>query len=519
MRRALLLLAGALLVIVPAGRAGTTPEKKLSAQELAAKIDEHIAARWKERKVVPAARADDAEWVRRATLDLSGRIPDILAARDFIDNPGADKRVKLIDKLLADERFASHWATVWRTWWLPDTGEFQNPYFWYTFEGWLRGQLKDGKSYDQMVRALLTDTRNNGPIAFYQVHQYRPENLASATSRLFLGVKLECAQCHNHPFARWKRQQFWELAAFFAGAMPRGFRNPDGSIAPARTPGQITIPGTKKTVKARFLDGKEPASKDAPREALLDWMVAKDNPYFARAAVNHVWEYLLGVGLVEPLAEEGPENPPSHPELLDLLARQFAANGYDLKYLIKAIALSRPYQLSSKHSHASQADVRLFGRMRVRGLSPEQMFDSLVLATGGKDDQAELTTPYLGFRAPGNNTPRAEFLRRFPNQDKRTEQQTSILQALYLMNGKLVADATSLEHNKNLAIIAEAKTVRTSRRVEQLFLITLSRKPTAAESARLVRYVDRGGPHRGPARALCDVFWALLNSSEFCSNH
>jgi hypothetical protein len=517
MRRACLLLLPAFLVGASASGAQTTTGK-LSAGEVAAKIDEHIAEKWKARKVTPAPRADDAEWARRVHLDLSGRIPDILAARDFIDNPDADKRAGLIDRLLAGDRYPLHWATVWRTWWLPDTGELQNPFLAYSFENWLRGQLRDNLSYDRMVRAVLTDNpaaTNSGPSAFYQAHQYRPENLAAAASRLFLGVKLECAQCHNHPFAKWKRQQFWELAAFFGQVrMPGRVLTKEAGTAV-----EIEVPGSGKTVKARYPDGTTPTWKGAPHHTLAEWIVAKDNPYFARAAVNRVWEYLLGVGLVEPVDEEGPDNPPSHPELLALLARQFALHDFDIKYLLKAITLSLAYQLSSKHSHASQADPRLFGRMRVRGLSPEQLFDSLVLATGGKDESLEQYNAWAGFRGVPNNTPRGEFLRRFPNQDKRTEQQTSILQALYLMNGKLVADATSLEHNRNLAIIAEAKTVRTSRRVEQLYLITLARKPSAAESARLVRYVDAGGPHKDPARALCDVFWALLNSSEFCSNH
>jgi hypothetical protein len=516
--RRLCLFSALLLLWAPTVRA-EGPARKLSAAELAGQIDQHLAARWKDRKVPPAPLASDAEWVRRVHLDLSGRIPDILAARDFIDNPGKDKRARLIDALLDSERYASHWATVWRTWWMPDTGELQNPYFSYAFEGWLRTQLKAGTAYDRMVRTVLTNsgaTIASGVGAFGQVHQNKPENLASASSRLFLGVKLECAQCHNHPFARWKRQQFWEFAAFFADASvrPREVQRPREVKI-----GEVQIPGTDRTVKARFLDGKTPEVKNDPRSLLADWITALDNPYFARAAANRVWEYLLGVGLVEPVDEESPENPPSHPRVLDLLARQFAAHDYDLKYLIRAIALTRAYQLSSKQSHSGQADGRLFARMKVRGLSPEQLFDSLVLATGGRDEDPALINPFAGFRGNGPSTPRAEFLQRFPNQDRRSEQQTSILQALYLMNGKLVADATSLEHNKNLAIIAEATTVRTVRRVEQLFLITLSRKPMAAESARLVRYVDRGGPGKNSARALCDVFWALLNSSEFSSNH
>jgi hypothetical protein len=339
-------------------------------------------------------------------------------------------------------------------------------------------------------------------------------------SRRLLGVRLECAQCHNHPFADWKRQQFWEFAAFFAGMNPQYILTRGGLAPPAPAPtGQIKIPGTDKVVKARFLGAKEDAKWTGdPRTALADWVVAKDNPFFARFAVNRLWEHLLGVGFTDPVEDEGTCNAASHPALLGLLAQQFTLHEYDLKYLIKAILLTRAYQLTSRQTDPSQADAALFARRKVRGLSPEQLYDSLALATGQPDDEPP-PAAMVARGAYGVNPTRADFLRRFPTPDRRAEQQTSILQALYLMHGKIVADATSLEHNRNLAVIAEGTSVRTPRRVEQLFLITLSRKPTAAESARLVKYVEAGGPTKQPAQALCDVFWALLNSSEFCANH
>jgi hypothetical protein len=487
------LLLAAALSWTPEAPAAPAAEK-LSAAELAARIDGHVAAGWKTRKVSPTAPVGDAGWVRRAHLDLWGRIPDLPAVRDFLDDPAADKRARLIDTLLKGERYAVHWAAVWRASWLPEAREDRGALA-PAFEAWLRLQLRDNRPYDRMARSLLAadPTADPGASSFYSAHQHKPENLASAASRLFLGVKVECAQCHDHKFAEWTRKQFWETAAFFGPA------------------GEVAFPGTGKAVAARFLDGSAPKRGIPPREALADWIVSRDNPYFARAAVNRVWEHLLGVGLVEPVGEEGEVagNPASHPELLDLLATQFAAHDFDLKYLIEAVMLSRPYHLSSRQTRASQADRRSFGRMRVRGLSPEQLFDSLVLAGGGKGEAARYDA----------RSPRAGFLLRFPSQYKRSEQQTSILQALHLMNGRLVADAASLERDTNLAAVAGGKTARTPRKVEQLFLIALSRKPTAAESTRLVAYVDGGGPHGDPAHALRDVFWALLNSSEFSSNH
>jgi len=350
--------------------AGDATTPKLTPAELAARIDEHVAAKIKSASAVAAPPADDAELVRRLHLDLAGRIPEITAARDFIESPGKDKRLKLIDSLLDDPRYSVHWANVWRQWLLGESADFQGAFLAGPFEGWLREQLKGNARYDRMVRDMVVGRGGgpgyinfSGPGAFLQASQFKPESIAANVSRLFLGVKLECAQCHDHPAAKWKRKQFWEMAAFFTE-----LGDPFGVAATGRAPvrpkaGEIKGPGTDKVVKARFVDG-EPAEKTAGyRAALVDWMTAKDNPYFAKAAVNRVWEHLLGVGLVEPVDEESADNPPSHPELLSLLARQFTENGHDLKYLVKAIVLSEAYGRTSRRTHKSQADGRLFARM------------------------------------------------------------------------------------------------------------------------------------------------------------
>jgi hypothetical protein len=536
MRRSLAgaFLLGAVLSSTPPPAQADVP-KPAEPRAVAAKIDQLIEAGWKAKKAVPAPLSDDAEFVRRAYLDLTGRVPDILQARDFLDKRDKDKRAKLIDDLLDNPpghgggsrphngRYPVHFANIWTNLLLP---EAESPLVAPYRPGmgmWLRTEFKNNTSYDKMVRTILESYANGGrggatPFGFYQANSFLPENLAAATSRLFLGVKIECAQCHNHPMARWTRKQFWEQAAFFATANPRLRGRP--GVGPAVGAREIKIPNTNKTAKARFLDGKEPAFSDAidSRVTLAEWITKPENPYFARAAANRMWELLLGTGLVDPVDEASPDNLPSHPEVLNELASQFVAHKFDLKFLIRTIMLTRAYQATSRMTHPSQADARLFARMKVRGLTPEQLYDSLALVTGNEDEE-EVLNPF-GFRPPNaRSQARAEFLRRFPNQDKRTEQQTSILQALHLMNGKLVTDATSLEHNQNLKIIAENRTGSTSRRVEQIYLITLNRKPRPAERARLVAYVDKGGPSGDSAKALCDVFWALLNSSEFCVNH
>ena len=480
---------------------------------LAGRIDQHIAARWPASRVVPAPPASDAEFIRRVYLDLTGRIPSIIEVRDFLDDDRADKRRLWVDRLLESDYYADHFANVWRAALLSRANGERFGGFVPAFEAWLQQQLKENAPYDQVVRDIITGSPsgpNNAAFsAFYQDNEQKPENLAASTSRLFLGVKLECAQCHAHPFARWTRSQFWELAAFFADLGPQG----GGSGRH-----EIQIPGTDKVVKARFLDGAEPVwlPGRTPRATLAEWVTAADNPYFARNAVNRLWAYFFGRGLVDPVDEPGDENPPSHPELLDELAREFAGHRFDIKFLIRTIVASQAYQRTSTATHPSQHDPRLFARMALRGLTPEQLFDSLAEATEYRGPDA---SPPVGRIRFNDGSPRAQFLRKFPDQDVRTERSTSILQALFLMNGQFMSDATSIERSRVLATVAETASIDTARRIETLYLVALTRKPRPEELSRLVAYVERGGAAGDRRKALADVFWALLNSAEFSLNH
>jgi hypothetical protein len=493
-----------LLLSTASARAADRPAS--DADALAATIDQRLAERWAAAHVEPAPPADDAEFLRRVSLSLVGKIPSVAAARDFLSDTRPDKRRRLVERLLNSPEYVSHLTNVWRAILLPDQAT-EDPGLRASFEGWLRARLQANVGYDHMVREILTAGSAQGrgqviqfagqqiqasPLAFYVVNENKPENLAGSTARLFLGVRLECAQCHKHPFAKWSQEQFWEYAAFF-GATPR---NPK--------PPTISIPKKGTVVQARFPDGTQPRWDGVrdPRAAVADWMVAPNNPYFARATVNRLWAHFFGVGLVEPvddLTQETAKN-----ALLDELAVSFREHQYDLKFLIRAIVSSRAYGLSSRRTHPGQDEPQLFARMPIRGLGPEQVFDSLVEAT--RDEEA--------------TGARAQFLKRFTNPtDRPTEVQTSMLQALALMNGQVIADATSLERSATLQAVAEAPFLDTAGRIEALYLAALTRKPRPGESARLVKYVESGGPSGDSKQALADVFWALLNSSEFLFNH
>jgi hypothetical protein len=476
---------------------------------LAGRIDEHVAARWRERQVKPAEPADDAAYLRRVCLDLVGQVPTVTEVRDFLDDPAADKRLRLVERLLQTDAHAGHFANDWRGTLLPANavafGGAGGP-----LDAWLQRQLHDNAGYDTIARAVLTAGPTDPALGgFFQANQNKPEDLAGAASRIFLGVRIECAQCHDHPFARWKKQQFWEFAAFFSGLPRQG-------QPPGERRGELTIPGTRKVVQARLLVGDTPPFKGDPREALADWVVTADNPFFARAAVNRLWAHFFGVGLADPVDSLGEENPPSHPELLDELARAFAAHKFDARFLIRAITASKTYGLSSAVSAAGQDDPRLFARASVRGLTGEQLYDSLAVVTGKGMPLDRAGGPAVPSAGPGG---RAEFVALFTDRERPIDSQTSILQALHLMNGKTTAAAASLQENRLLRTLAAAARRTSAQRVEELFLLTLARKPRLEESERFAKYVESGGARGDRARALADVFWVLINSSEFGLNH
>jgi len=379
-----------------------------------------------------------------------------------------------------------------------------------------------------MVRELLTyplrDQADNrfyaniyngmgkpSPMTYYMAKEGKAEELASSVARLFLGVRIECAQCHDHPFGKWKREEFWGQAAFFAGInRPRGQFNfaPLSEVNDRR---EMSIPNTERVAQAWFLDGKEPRwkFKVGARETLADWMTAPDNPYFAKALVNRVWAQLFGIGIVDPVDDMHDLHTPSHPELLDELAKEFIAHKFDLKFLLKAITASRTYQLSSQGT----TEVRLFTRMPLKGLTSEQLYDSLLIVTGTRDFSPR-RQPFFG-----GNTPRQEFMDKFGAQDRPTEYQTSIPQALTMMNNSLITSATHPDRGEVLGAVVNATFMSPKAKVETLFLAALSRKPTPPELDRCLKYVEKGGAGGNEKKALSDVFWALLNSTEFLFNH
>jgi hypothetical protein len=483
------------LVLLSVGLAPASPVE--SPTELAAWIDARLEASWRARGVTPRPAASDDVYLRRAYLELTGAIPSVAEARDFLDSTSAGKRERLIHGLLDDKRFAEHQARLWaRT--LAPAGNTRGP-----FEMWLRGEIRKNTPFDQVAKAVLTakgTSTTSSPAAFYFAVGNSPERVAEAVARGFMGVRLGCAQCHNHPFTSWKREDFWGLAAFFAGT-----GNNPGQVNDGFTT-TITATNSTKEYKAKFLEGQPPQFPEgrSPRAVLADWVANPKNRFFAANVVNRVWQDLCGTGLVSTVDDLDTLEAAEREQILDELAAKFAANGFDLRWLIGGICLSKAYQMASRASPEPGTAQR-----PVRTLSPDQVFAALDQALALKKGRA--LSPR--FTPEGQNLMARLEEARGSNP---TDFKGGIPQALLLMNGPIVARATTLDDSLTLRAVVEAPFLNETEKLDTLFLAAYSRLPRADERERLLKVVRAKPDDREAQRqAYANIFWALLNSPEF----
>jgi Protein of unknown function (DUF1549)/Protein of unknown function (DUF1553) len=508
--------------------------KLLSPAETAARIDQLFEASWKANEVIPAPRADDYEFLRRVYLDLAGRIPAVSETRQFLEDSDPDKRRKRVEQLLDSPAYVRNITTALRNALIPQAdSQLQFRGLIPGFEAWLWKHVSEESPWDQVVREIITTPVGSqspvegvivsptSPDAFFAVRELKPENLATGTARAFLGVRLDCAQCHDHPFDKWKQQQFWNLAAFYSG-FQRAPGDEDSPVAMAARiemtdSHEILIPSTGEVVPAVFLTGLEPkwTTQQTPRTVLAEWITDRQNPWFARMAANRMWAQFFGLGIVHPIDDFSDNNPPTHPEVLDLLASQFVAHDYDLKFLVRTLTATNVYHATSRQTDASQGDSSQFARAALRGLTPEQFFDSLAEAVGFYQPYRS-DNPFV----VNADTPRGQFLTLFRDEaDSPLQKETTILQALAMMNSDFVGTATSLENSQTLRAVTEFPLMTDEERLETLFLAVLSRPPTPSERAEFGEYIAASRDTVGEPTAMADVFWALLNSSEFLLNH
>ena len=502
--------------------------------QVAEAIDQHVERALTEAKLKPAPPAEDAEFLRRVYLDLTGRGPTAAQAATFLDNPAKDKRATLIDALLAAPEFGEHFGRTWRDWIAPpelpsDANTGKQPHKQSRdFAAWLAKRFNAGDSWDKIVREIITvegDVLSKPHLTYYVLTgeggQATPDGASRTLASLFLGVQLQCAQCHDDPFRAWAQKDYWALAAFFGRTKADIRKISDEPLKPTEKDlALISIPRTSfrnsgKEVRAAYLLGSEVQLKKggALRPALADWVTAQDNPYFARAFANRAWFYFFARGIVQPVDDLRELNPPSHPGLLALLANEFSASRFDVKHLLRSICRSRAYQRTSRpptglDESALASLTGSFGRMPLRTMTADALYDSLKLAYGN---------PKLDLRTSGDgNTngesatvvePGLEFQRRFcTNEEDATDFTYGIPQMLAMLNHpNLLTGSKALE--------SFLKTNPPSEKtVEWLYLSTLARRPTADEATDALAYVKKSGE---PAAAYASVLWMLVNRSEY----
>jgi hypothetical protein len=583
------------------------PERETSAKLSVTEIDSMLRKEWHKNKIVPAPPVDDAGYLRRIYLDITGTIPPAETVKAFLADRSADKRAKAVETLLNSPGYVNHWTNYWDN--VLMGKQTRSPLVdRVAFRQWLGQQFTDNARWNRMVHNLLTASGQNSPGGNYGralgmamsdrrpgamemteetgsgtgsqkingavnwtlKYMQTPADLTGAASRIFLGVQIQCAQCHDHKTEKWKQEDFRRLAACFSQARPvpidtgqvQGIRRVELRDMPGfGRGGRRPLRGNNEYVGSTpaALDGTDFSSSLNRRQALADWMTAPENPWFAEAIVNRMWGHFLGRGFVDPVDDFRESNPPVMPELMKRLADDFVARDYDLKHLIRTICATRAYQLSSAPLKKGEKDNLYWARYRLKPMQPEALLDSLITATnlqpiiervgGGRVEQVKFTIQR-----------QFSFLFDVDEEFEQKEFEGTIPQAFLFLNSNLVNSGSSAIPGTALAEVM-AMEGDDAKKVESLYLRALSRKPTPAELKRWVAFVNAprdvavnettpppagrerirrvpnpgrrdGGfdPLAGAGRfgienqnpkqqAFEDLFWALLNSSEFHFNH
>ncbi|MEX0704281.1 MAG: DUF1549 and DUF1553 domain-containing protein [Planctomycetales bacterium] len=510
----------------------TVPPGGSSAETVVAFIDGQLQSAWDAAEIAPSPIADDAEWVRRAHLDLVGHIPPVEEVERFLADSGSDKRARLVERLLDHPDYVRHWSTVWTNLLVGRTQARDVDRD--GLERFLRQGFARNRPWSELVAEMVSaegSPEENGAAGFLLAHLNNEAVPATAvTARVFLGAQVQCTQCHDHPFNDWQQGRFWDLNSFFqqtaAVDVPGGKSR---KLVTRPVDGPLYYENRQGLMRVAFprFEGErvDPGPETDRRAALARLMLEGDKPQLAEAYVNRLWAQFFGHGFTTPVDDMGPHNPPTHPELLDRLAREFVASGYDTKQLVRWICGSRAYQATSRPGPANAADdperggPPLFSRMYVRPLTPEQVYDSLTVATqprvaGGPDwREAHRRRAWL-----------EQFVHAYGTEenDEAASFAGTVPQALMLMNGELTASAVTAERGTFLhEVLAEPSSE--AEKIRKLCLAALSRHPTPQELTairRLLRPDPRAADRRVAAtKGYEDLFWALLNSSEFAHVH
>lgn len=503
-------------IVTRAGAGEFSGEQIAEIEKAAAEIDRLLSESWQRDEITPVDPSGDAEFCRRVWLDLSGVAPPVSQLRRFLEDSSTDKRERLVDSLLRSPRFASHMASRWIDTLLPADVQTQAQSADNIAElhRWLQKQFLENTPYDHFVGRFLTagGQGNSGPAIFYTSYSLQPERLAAATSRIFMGIQLQCAQCHDHPFGKWSQESFWEYAAFFGQLQQRDGAMAGQTIIEDRSGGEVMFPETERVMLPRYPGASGYPEEDPSenrRRQLTIWMASRDNPYFARAAANRAWSHMLGRGLVEPVDDMDSDNPSSHPELLKHLSGFLIEQRFDLRALYAAIGRSRAYGLTSRVAPDEHRPPGSFAAMQVKTLSPEQFYDSL------QQNVFRQSAVIPSDRNSPSRGQKQQFLTRMRVAEASVRDYPhGVVQALGLMNGPEVTLATQ-QNSSALLHTFDAPFFDDRQRVETLFLATLSRMPSESESKRFLDYLGNHDDATAKSNTMGDLLWILINTAEY----
>ena len=508
---------GSQVIVIPKGLQYTwpaVPENNF--------IDTLVNAKLKKLRLLPSPLCSDQTFVRRAHLDITGTLPSPDEVERFLADASPQKRERVVDQLLARKEFVEMWVMKWaellqiRS--APNKLSYKAALLYYD---WLQDRLASNLPINEIVQELLTasgGTFKNPPSNYYQ-NETETLKTAENVAQVFMGIRVQCAQCHNHPFDRWTMNDYYGFAAFFTRIGRKAGEDPRETIVFANNDGEVNHPVDKRVMAPKFLGGAQPDCQDQDRRAVLaKWLVSPDNPFFARNLVNIIWAHFMGKGIVDPVDDVRASNPASNPELLDALAKKFTEQNFGFKKLVREICCSHTYQLAAEPNETNAGDTRDFSHAPIRRLRSEVLNDSITQVTETKDKFQGLPRGARAVQIADGATS-TYFLTTFGRASRETcaesevKTDPTLSQALQLLNGE-AAHQRIQEGGVVARLLKEGKT--SSQVIQNLYLRCLSRKPTEHEMAKIT---ELAGDEKLKEQFLNDLFWSLLNSKEFVFNH
>jgi hypothetical protein len=487
-------------------------------------IDELALTRWKDLGIVPSDLCTDSEFIRRVSIDLCGRLPTVEEVRAFLADTRHDKRARAIDRLLEDRDYAAYFALRWGSI-LRNASLAGAEQAAYAFHEWIRDMVARNRPYDEFVRGVVAAAGEwqDAPAVnwYWQMRDDQLHQPVADTAQVFLGLRLQCAKCHHHPYERWSQEDYFGLAGFFSRLGRKGLGEPPPYYSERRrTTGEIN-PGTGKPIEPKILDGpylQVPPEED-PRQKLVDWMAQPDNPFFAKALVNRMWGHLMGRGLVDPVDDLRETNPPSNPELLDALAKDFVKHKFDVKHVLRTICNSRTYQLSATPNDYNKHDQQNHARYYGRRIIAEVLHDAVDQVCGVRTQFSRMSRQARAVDLPHENFG-SYFLDVFDRPPRSSACEcarsagASLQQVLHLSFSADLENKIGRGGGRVAKLVEKKATAEQA--VEELYLAAFARIPTATERQTALDYLKRQADRR---RALEDLTWVLLNTREFLFNH